>query len=460
MLDEPQLDDDADATAADDVTPTPVEHLVESAAMPRADWARLRSLPWSVALQEWPNHGVTPLSVRRGESRHPVLFVEAGQRRYALKETSPRSAEREIMVFQELRRRRCHTLEPVGYVVVRGEPIVAGDVAGHTVYTSGDVGYCVTRLADRVLPQSLLYRYPFTDANKRLLWSAVAELLLDLHEAGVYWGDPSLANILMDLSGHRLTAVMADAETAELVPGPLTENRRREDLNMFVELLEWQAEDIRLARRLPEEQRLISASDAAYFMARYAGLRAEREQSSRAAGDLFARVLDLQNQMQRLNALGYGILHLGSLAVRAGIAGVESAVALPPDQSSWHAATLRPGWYVRRLRDLLGERIPRAHARAVYQHILVHKWLLSEQAGEDIGIEAAARDWLARYHQPTLAFLATYLPRSDIGTTYAVYLDILDHIWQMSLREKRPISVEEGAMDYALAHSQAAPPTV
>jgi hypothetical protein len=300
MLDEPQLDDEADATAADDAPPAPVELLVESAAMPRADWARLRSLPWGVALQEWPDHGVTPLSVRRGESRHPVLFVEAGQRRYALKETSPRSAAHESMVFQELRRRRCHTLEPVGYVVVRGEAIAAGDVAGHTMYTSGDVGYCVTRLADRVLPQSLLYRYPFTDANKRLLWSAVAELLLDLHEAGVYWGDPSLANILMDLSGHRLTAVMADAETAELVPGPLTENRRREDLNMFVELLEWQAEDIRLARSLPEEQRLISASDAAYFMARYAGLRAEREQSSRAAEDLFARVLDLQNQMQRL----------------------------------------------------------------------------------------------------------------------------------------------------------------
>ena len=81
--------------------------------------------------------------------------------------------------FQGVSRRGCSTLEPIGYVVVRGEPIVAGELAGHALYESGDMGYCVTRLAERVLPQSVLYRYPFTDINKRLLWSAVAELLLN-----------------------------------------------------------------------------------------------------------------------------------------------------------------------------------------------------------------------------------------------------------------------------------------
>jgi hypothetical protein len=430
---------------------------VRTAAMPRADWARLRALPWGIPLEEWPRHGVIPLVVRRGESRHPVLFVEAGQRRYALKETSPRSALHESAVIVELRQRRCRTLEPVGTVIVRGAPIAAGEIAGQPAYTSGDVGYCVTRLAERVLPQSLLYRYPFTDANKRLLWSAVAELLLDLHQSGVYWGDPSLANILMDLGGHRLTAVMADAETAELVVGPLSESRRRQDLDTFVELLEWQAEDIRLARGLPEAYRLVTQGDADYFLARYEGLRAERAHPAHGAGDLFARIADLRGRITRLNALGYGVLHLGAQAKRAGRAGAESATAPAAGASDLRSATLRSEWYARELRALLGTRVPRAYAARVYEHLLVHKWLLSERAHKDIGLAAAARDWVARYHEPALAFLAAYLPDADPRTRYAEYLNILDHTWRMSRREARPIPVEEGAVDYALTHTPAAP---
>src|SRR5262249_15787293 len=161
-----------------------------------------------------------------------------------------------------------------GYVVVQGEPVLVGEMGGRPVYESGDTGYCLTRLVERVLPQSVLYRYPFTTANKRLLWSAVAELLLDLHECGAYLADPSLANVLVDLTGQRLTAVMADAETAEVVHGSLSEGLRQQDIEAFVESLEWQAEDIRLARGLPEEQRLVTDEDADYFRSRYVGLRA------------------------------------------------------------------------------------------------------------------------------------------------------------------------------------------
>ncbi|MGH2517399.1 MAG: hypothetical protein ACRDHP_17255, partial [Ktedonobacterales bacterium] len=138
-------------------------------AIPRADWTRLRALPWGVPLDEWSARGVNSLPIRHGESRHPVLFVEAGRRRYAIKETSPETAQREIRVLEELRRRHCRALEPVGSVVVRGEPLPMGEVGGRPVYISGDTGYCVTRLAERVLPQSVLYRYPFTESNKRLL---------------------------------------------------------------------------------------------------------------------------------------------------------------------------------------------------------------------------------------------------------------------------------------------------
>lgn len=418
--------------------------------MPARDWVRLRRLPWGAPLDEWREHGIQPLTVRRGESRHPVLFVELDHQRYALKETSPRAARHEVAVFEELVRRGCRTLEPVGFVAVRGEAIAVGELGGRTVYESGDVGYCVTRLAERVLPQSVLYRYPFTDANKRLLWSAVAELLLDLHEGGVYWGDPSLANVLMDLGDQRLTAVMADGETAELVSGPLNEGMRQQDIDSFAESLAWQAEDIRVARGLPEDQRLVTDGDIAYFVGRYAGLRAERMRARHSNGgntltQALDRALDLQQQMRQLNALGYGILQFVRQGTRAAA------------HAEWRAATLRPGWYVRRLRELLGVVVPTPYARRLYQHLLVHKWLLSEQADRDVGIEAAAQSWLTEYHQPMLAFIASYLPHANVGTIYSTYVAILDHTWEMSRRERRAVPLEEGAVDFVLAQAPPSP---
>lgn len=449
--------------------------------MPRTDWWRMRALPWGIPLEEWPKpeHHVQILTIRRGESRHQVIFVEANGRHYAIKETSPSAAEKEITVFQELQRRRCRTLEPVGWVVTRGEPIAVGEVAGHPVYMSGDTGYCITRLAERVLPQSILYRYPFTDENKRLLWNAIAELLFNLHESGVYWGDPSLANILMDLSGQRLTAVMADAETAEVVSGELDEGLRRQDLDAFVESLQWQAEDIRIARDLPEEQTPITSSDAEYLLSRYAGLRADKHRARLTLDTIFSQVLDVNRRVDQLNELGYGVLKLGIRALRpvqtsieTGLDSIESIVpstVLSPVLGSAPAeeprgdrgdrdvevATLRPGWYVQRLRELLGAHIPRLYARRIYHHINVHKWVMSEQAGHDVGMDTAARDWYQNYHLPLLAFLDTFLPHADIATTYEAYAAILDHTWDMSIEQHRAVPIEEGAMDYALGHARA-----
>jgi len=441
--------------------PAPGEVRVIQA--PRADWLRLRTLPWGIPLAEWAEHGVAPLAVRKGESRHEVLFVEAHGRRYAIKETGPEAAAREISVYHELRPRGCRTLEPVGYVVISGEPIPVGEMGGRPVYMSGDVGYCITRLAERVLPQSLLYRYPFTDANKRLLWNAIAELLLDLHEAGVYWGDPSLANLLIDLSDKRLTAVMADAETAQVVNGPLSEGMRQQDLDAFIESLTWQAEDIRLARGLDEDAQLVTEGDAHHFLTRYAGLRAERKRQHGSGLDtIFARLIDLERRTQQLNALGYGVLSFGPFAAQ-GVRRAHPEDApenAPPElamsEDELRVATVRSGWYVRRLRELLGVRVPRAYAARLYHQINLHKWLRSERAGYDVGMDTATRDWYTRYHQPILAFLDAYLPSADVNARYEAYLGILNHTWRMTQREQRPVPIEEGAMDYALSEGRAA----
>jgi Domain of unknown function (DUF4032) len=430
--------------------------------MPADDWARLAGLPWHAPLETWPEHGVVPLTLRRGESRHPVLFVEREGQRYAIKETSPGAAEREIAALDQLRTRPVRTIAPVGWVVVPDAPIVVDEIAGHPVYISGDRGYCVTRLAERVLPNSILYRYPFTDENKRLLWNAVVELLLGLHETGVYWGDPSLANVLIAFGDRRLAAVMADAETAEIVPGRLAEGLRRQDLDALLESLEWQAEDIRLARDLPDDQQLVTAGDAAYIRAQYTALRSAHEAEAERAHTLYGRVRLVRQRIQRLAELGYSVL--GQVPLTAHPLGEVEAQIEAEDGApiGWPAtpgqgmdvATVRRGWYAQRIFELLGVRVPDRYAARIYEHINVHKWLLSEHAGTDVGMEAAVRDWRERVHTPLMVFLASYAPEADRNTRFAMYVAILDHTWRMSERQLRPVTLEEGAMDYALARSR------
>src|SRR3954453_21013990 len=108
--------------------------------MSTEDRRRLEGLPWQVPLGEWPEHGVIPLMVRRGESRHPVIFVEREGVRYAIKETTPHMAEREIASLREIDRRGIPALDPIGSVIVPAPPVLLEEKGpnGLPVYTSGD----------------------------------------------------------------------------------------------------------------------------------------------------------------------------------------------------------------------------------------------------------------------------------------------------------------------------------
>jgi len=401
------------------------EGLIRAAAMQIDDWTALKTLPWGAPLETWNDAKlhVNIIEQRRGMSRHPVLFVRTGTRKYAIKETSPEAATEEIAAYREIARRGCTTLTPVGSVIVVGDLIPAGKISGVEQYISGDVGYCITRLATRVLPQSLLYQYPFTVQNKQKLLIAIARLLATMHDAGVYWGDASLANVLVDLSRRRLLAVMADAETAQIFPAPLSEMLRQSDVDFFIEALAWQSEDIRLARDLPEDETVLNEGDAQFFQQMY--------DSMRRPGSLHPLSRDIESAFVQL---GGGVLDLGVWARNASMAGIE--------------ATLRPGWYRDQLRDLVGIWVPRAYARRLYELLLGHKWLMSEAAGHEVGMAEVSADWRERYHDPLDKLLRTYAPGKPLD--YDRYLAIMHHIWLLSQREGHPIPIEEGAIDYLL----------
>jgi hypothetical protein len=403
--------------------------------LPRADQEALAALPWQAGLEEWPAQGVQAVQARRGESRHMVLFVEAGGRRYAIKETSPEIARHEIRQLQEVRRRGIYALEPVGVVVAPGPLVAVGVVAGVTQYLPGDLGYCITRLAQRVIPQALLYRYPFTSTNRHILWNAIVALLVDLHRRGIFWGDPSLANVLIDLSQHQVRAILADAETVQMFPGPLDERRCQQDLEALQESLLWTGEDIRQLRGgydgLPSP---ITEEDTAYIRQHYAALHQARGWA-------------------QLQSLGYAVRDLRGPQGQP--PGAKEPAAAPAGQPPAQAETVRPRWYQERIQALLGIAIPRQFAHQFYTHLVTHQWLMSERAHYEVSLEDAARDWYERYHLPAITLLSTYFPSE--ADSLEVYLGVLEHKWQLSLQAGLEVTLEEAALDYALHHAREAP---
>jgi hypothetical protein len=401
--------------------------------MDRADQRRLKELPWHVPLEEWPEHGVVGLEIRRGESRHPVIFVERGGTRYAIKETTPYAAEREIRNLREIEFRGIPTLSAVGTVTVASPPILvdAGEAGIGPQYISGDRGYSVTLLAPRVIPHSVLFRIPFSRRTKQRLLGAVAVLMVELHEHGVYWGDPSLANLLIRIDGRRILAIMADAETAELFPQPVEAGLRQQDLELFHESLIWQAEDLRQERGASEDEEILEERDYRFFVRRYNWLRREH---ARLNDETFVPTfIQMERFLNTLNRLGFSVL------------GMNEKVFSP-------FVSVLPGWYVRRIHELLGIEIPRKYARRFYNMILGHQAIMREEQGREVSIEEAARDWYQHYHLPAILLLRKTLT-SDQDPLEA-YFAIMRHKWKMSEKAGYEIPLDEAAVDWAMQQAE------
>lgn len=394
---------------------------------------RLAQLPWDFPLEEWPEHGVVPLSVRKGESRHPVIFVELEGVRYAIKETSPHMAEREIRNLREIERRGIPTLHPIGDVRIKAPPLLldAAGPGGVREYISGDRGYTITSLAPRVVPHSLLFRIPFTKKNKRHIWAAVAVLLVELHEHGIFWGDPSLANILVRIDGRRILAIMADAETAELFPGPISEALRQQDLDLFKEALLWQAEDLRIARGLPEQKDLVDEADFRYFKRRYQWLR--KEHARLIEGPTFTSQFQAQRVIEALNHWGYSLLSMGGAAFEG-------------------FATVLPGWHQRRIEKLLDIQVPGNYARRFYNMLLGHQAIMSQQRRREVTIEEAAQHWYTYYHLPTILLLRQNLTQGQ--DPLKAYFAIMLYKWKLSKELGYEVPIDEAVLDWAVQQAK------
>jgi tRNA A-37 threonylcarbamoyl transferase component Bud32 len=374
----------------------------------RAASPGLIALPWLEPLGRWSPEAADFRQLDVGPSRHLVRFVQADGVTYALKELPARVADKEYRVLRDLELRELPAVTPIGLVdqADTGNSILVTEYLAHS--------WQFRRLFRR-LPRELV-------KHRERLLDALASLLVDLHRAGVFWGDCSLANTLFKRDGQTLQAFLVDAETSEVHPS-LTDGQRALDLGILVENVAGDLVDVALETGESGERMDEDLAAAESVADRYRALWEELTHEETFGPDERYKV---EARVRRLNELGFAVDELAlvpaagdrsRLRLKVAVAnrrfhaielqrltglevGEGQATILLNDLRAfqsrlatddavaagfrWRTEVFLPG--MARAAAAVG---PDADPIQAYCDLLEVRWLLSEQAGQDVGDEAA-----------------------------------------------------------------------
>ncbi len=388
----------------------------------RDEVADLLDLPWESPLDSWGDTGHRFRELPVGPSRHLVRFLVVNGLVYALKELPEGVAEREYSVLRHLEDARLPSVRAVGLAARpdRGDAILVTEYLRHSMQ--------YRRLLMLLRPGSTGYRGRLLDA--------MALLLVDLHRAGVYWGDCSLANTLFRRDGDRIQAYLVDAETSETFP-TLSDGQRAYDLEILVENVAFGLAD--LAAYLGREEDMDEAIDAAQSVRTgyEAVWRELHDHPEMIPGDRQA----IRARLRGLNDLGF------SVDLEVDPVGPHGAVRLRTSVTTrrYHASELERRT---RIRALEGQARILLHDLAEYQ-----AWLEFYERRAVMPEEAADR-WLREVYRPTQARIAGIVGR-DRDLVQA-YCDVLEHKWLLSEQAGRDVGLDAAIQSY-LAEGAPAP---
>ncbi|MDP9849892.1 DUF4032 domain-containing protein [Streptosporangium lutulentum] len=353
-------------------------------------------LPWDVPLEEWPEHHL--VSLPRGISRHVVRFARLSGKVYAIKEISEYYAKREYRLLWDLSRMDTPSVEPVAVVTGRadanGEPLDSALITQHLQFS---------------LPYRAVMSGTLRPETLNRLMDALAVLLVRLHLSGFYWGDCSLSNILFRRDAGSFAAYLVDAETGELHP-MISEGQRLYDIdvahtNIFGEMLDLEAGGLLHSSIDPEE-----VADS--ICERYHRLWGELT-SDEIIEEVDWHMID--QRIRRLNSLGFDV---AEMMVRRK-AGTGRLIVRPKVVDAGH--------HQRRLLRLTGLDVEENQARRLLNDLDSFRVSYGLRH-EDEAI--VAHRWLAEVFQPTVQAVPQEL-RGKLEPAQ-LFHEVLDHRWFMS----------------------------
>lgn len=370
-------------------------------------------LPWERPLSGWSPACDRLERLPKGASRHPVEFVNWDGELFAFKETSPEAAESEYARLLELEELGLPAVRATGYVLARE--------------AEGGSGFLITRYLEHSLPYSALFGAAESAYREHLL-DAMAGLLVELHVAGVYWGDCSLENTLFRRDAGRLQAYLVDAETVEVWPS-VSDGMRGYDLVVMSENVGGSLSDLIAAGVLgddfPVRDTTRSISD------RYAWLWEEVNREVVLASDERFRI---QERIDAVTELGFSV---GEMELRSTEGGDRLQLRLFVTDRSYHQ---------NQLHALTGLEAEETQARRMVNEIHELRAALSRKQARDVPLNAAAYEWLTRYYEPVVARLQT-ASRPDAPAP-ELYCRLLEHKWYLSEARGSDVGHEAALEDF------------
>ena len=370
----------------------------------------LVELPWEQPLASWSAEQLSFRHVPVGPSRHLVRFLVSSDTLYALKELPIDVARQEYDVLLHLERLGLPTVE----------------AAGVAEAPARDSAILVTKF----LPHSLQYRRlmmrlpPGPGSYRGRLLDAMAFLLVDLHRSGVFWGDCSLANTLFRRDGDRIQAYLVDAETSQVFPS-LSDGQRAYDLEILVENVAFGLADLAAMQEWPDD------GDDAIHAAEHVRER---------YGQIWTTIHDepvlhpddrqaIRNRVRKLNDLGYSV----DLDIDPQATDGRVRLRMSVTTRRYHARELERRTRVRALEG---------QAQLLLNDLNEYGTWLEWFEGRRIGDEEVGERWLRDVYRPTLARIAASVgPGRDLVQAYC---DVLEQKWLLS---------EEAGGDIGLARA-------
>jgi tRNA A-37 threonylcarbamoyl transferase component Bud32 len=381
----------------------------------------LLELPWELPLADWP--AALPFrEMSVGPSRHLVRFLETERELIALKEEPVDIAEREYDILRHLEDTGLPAVVPMG--------------------VAADHGRDAAILVTRYLPSSLQYRRllarvpPGPGYLRDQLLDAMAGLLVELHRGGVYWGDCSLTNTLFRRDGNKVQAYLVDAETGELHPS-LSDGQRAYDLEVLVENVAFGFADLAAMHGrddLGDDAFAAADTVCERYQALWAELTAEVEVGLSERFEIAARV-------RRLNDLGFAV---SEIELEPGAAG----------RVRMRAAVTNRRFHADELERLTGLVALEGQARLLLNDLREYGAVLERAERRPITVAEAAARWQADVFEPSLERLSAVIGPG--GDAVQAYCDVLETKWLKSERAGRDVGLEAAIDDY-LASGTAGP---
>jgi hypothetical protein len=387
----------------------------------------LVAMPWARPLAYWAEPELEFVDLPVGASRHTVRFAMVDGHIIALKELPLAVGQKEYDVLRELESRGAPSVKAFGLVTRTGD----------------DSSIILTRYLSRSFQfRRLFMRLPEGEGRYRdKLLDSMAGLLVEIHRMGMFWGDCSLANTLLMRDGQRLQAYLVDGETSELYEH-ISDGQREADIEIAIENVAGDLADMGVMNGRSMEEMDDDFEAALSIRDRYQRLWDVLHGDVTIGPDSQHRVA---RRLQDINELGYVVDEIilepgedgtGNLTMRVAVAGRDyhsrrlrqltgieagqgqSAILLN-DLTSWAGLGWAGEWdskegengrqltrhegarwmleifepCVGKLSEVMGEDLDPVQA---YCDLLEVRWLLSEQAGHDVGNQIAINSIVQR----------------------------------------------------------------